>query len=328
MYIFVANETTAPIDFDNLIVIHKTGHVLEMNDYYPFGMRWYNNGNPLYKYKFGGKELQTELNLNTYDFHARQQDPQLGRFWGVDPMADARINLSSFNYVQNNPIGRVDPTGMLDGSSEMNEYGDNISARSYSIAQSRLRGGFGSEEEFETMYQYENQLLVETQTTVSVGDPTKVVDKVDKATTIVGGGIGVLQEGINAQYNSSSITSQIWNSTKYSKATTFLSGAGKVVGAAGNIAGSVSLVLDFQKTQLSNRNPNKLSYEKFSYRASGFAAALIATALITGPTGAVVGTLINGGTWAGEKAYDGVKYFINEAGKGLANYEKGWIPSH
>ena len=79
-----------------------------MNDYYPFGMRWYNNGNPLYKYKFGGKELQTELNLNTYDFHARQQDPQLGRFWGVDPMADERVNLSSFNYVQaiqaaNNP---------------------------------------------------------------------------------------------------------------------------------------------------------------------------------------------------------------------------------
>ncbi len=39
LYIFVANETTAPIDFDNLIVIHKTGIVLERNDYYPFGMR-------------------------------------------------------------------------------------------------------------------------------------------------------------------------------------------------------------------------------------------------------------------------------------------------
>ena len=74
-------------------MIHKTGIVLETNDYYPFGMRWYNNGNPLYKYKFGGKELQTELNLNTYDFHARQQDPQLGRFWGVDPMADERVGL-------------------------------------------------------------------------------------------------------------------------------------------------------------------------------------------------------------------------------------------
>ena len=98
-----------------------------MNDYYPSGMRWCSNGNPLYKYKFGGKELQTELNLNTYDFHARQQDPQLGRFWVVDPMAYERVNLSSFNYVQNNPIGRVDPTGMLDELGwYTNEYGDAV----------------------------------------------------------------------------------------------------------------------------------------------------------------------------------------------------------
>ncbi len=114
MYIFVVNETTTAIDFDNLIVIHKTGTVLEINDYYPFGLKWYSNGTKLNKYKFGGKELQTELNLNTYDFLARQQDPQLGRFWGVDPMGEKRLNLSSFNYVQNNPVRRVDPTGMLD----------------------------------------------------------------------------------------------------------------------------------------------------------------------------------------------------------------------
>ncbi len=49
LYIFVANETTAPIDFDNLIVIHKTGIVLETNDYYPFGMRWYNK-NSFFKF--------------------------------------------------------------------------------------------------------------------------------------------------------------------------------------------------------------------------------------------------------------------------------------
>ncbi len=74
-------------------------------------MRWYSNGNPLYKYKFGGKELQTELNLNTYDFHARQQDPQLGRFWGVDPKTDKLPEWSPFNYTLNNPISTVDPDG-------------------------------------------------------------------------------------------------------------------------------------------------------------------------------------------------------------------------
>ena len=39
----------------------------------PFGLKWYSNGTNLNKYKFGGKELQTELNLNTYDFHAKCQ---------------------------------------------------------------------------------------------------------------------------------------------------------------------------------------------------------------------------------------------------------------
>ncbi len=113
MYIFVVNETTTAIDFDNLIVIHKTGTVLEINDYYPFGLKWYSNGTSLNKYKFGGKELQTELNLNTYDFHARQQDPQLGRFWGVDQKSDEQVDQSSFNYTWNNPVNMADPDGKL-----------------------------------------------------------------------------------------------------------------------------------------------------------------------------------------------------------------------
>ncbi len=110
--LFAINETSNPIDFDNLIIADKTSIVLEINDYYPFGLKWYSNGTNLNKYKFGGKELQTELNLNTYDFHARQQDPQLGRFWGVDPMAEKFSSNNPFNYTLNNPVLFIDPTGM------------------------------------------------------------------------------------------------------------------------------------------------------------------------------------------------------------------------
>jgi len=45
---------------------------------------------------------------------SRMYDPALGRWWQVDPMAQERDWLSPYNFVQNNPINRVDPTGALD----------------------------------------------------------------------------------------------------------------------------------------------------------------------------------------------------------------------
>jgi uncharacterized protein RhaS with RHS repeats len=45
---------------------------------------------------------------------ARMYDGDVGRFLGVDPLADVRSWVTPFNYVQNNPIFRVDPDGALD----------------------------------------------------------------------------------------------------------------------------------------------------------------------------------------------------------------------
>jgi len=44
----------------------------------------------------------------------RQYDPAIGRFYVVDPLAEERNWISPYNFVQNNPILRVDPTGLLD----------------------------------------------------------------------------------------------------------------------------------------------------------------------------------------------------------------------
>ncbi len=69
-----------------------------------------------YAYGFNGMERDEEVKGagNSYDFGARMQDPRLGRFLSVDPLADQRPWVSPYNFVQNNPLTRIDPTGALD----------------------------------------------------------------------------------------------------------------------------------------------------------------------------------------------------------------------
>jgi len=68
-------------------------------------------------YGFNGKPKDDEIYGSTgtsYDFGARLYDPRVGRWLSVDPMAHERSWLSPYNFVQNNPINRIDPNGALD----------------------------------------------------------------------------------------------------------------------------------------------------------------------------------------------------------------------
>jgi len=56
------------------------------------------------KYGFTGKEFEPDTELNY--FFARYYDPNSGRFLRVNP---ALQGFSSYAYVGNNPLTRVDP---------------------------------------------------------------------------------------------------------------------------------------------------------------------------------------------------------------------------
>ena len=89
------------------------------SEYYPFGAQKNNRNGSVgigYRYLFSGMEQDGELKGqgNSYNFGARIYDPRISHFLSTDPMFHQREWLSPYNYVQNNPINRIDPTGMLD----------------------------------------------------------------------------------------------------------------------------------------------------------------------------------------------------------------------
>jgi RHS repeat-associated protein len=116
-YAYLINESPMNVYFDNFQVVHNTGPVLEENQYYPFGMlntqlAAQSISKPLNFYKYNGKELQKELNLEWLDYGARFYDAQIGRWTTLDPLAADYSALSPYHYGGNNPIKNIDIGGM------------------------------------------------------------------------------------------------------------------------------------------------------------------------------------------------------------------------
>ena len=86
--------------------------IVQQTDYYPYGLPKATSTRPAANpFKYGGKELNTDLPLPFYDFTARMQLPQLCLFQRPDPKASDYTWLNPFSYCAGDPINLVDPTG-------------------------------------------------------------------------------------------------------------------------------------------------------------------------------------------------------------------------
>ncbi|WP_029905331.1 RHS repeat-associated core domain-containing protein [Prevotella sp. 10(H)] len=69
-------------------------------------------GTDIQSYKYNGKKLDQNHQLNMYDYSAKFYEPGIGRFSTVDPLAEKYYSWSPYAYVGNNPLKYIDPTGM------------------------------------------------------------------------------------------------------------------------------------------------------------------------------------------------------------------------
>jgi RHS repeat-associated protein len=132
IFIYLSNEseaTTRYILFDEMNVT-LTRPIIQVADYYPFGSEIKENSyenilETSNHYLYNGKELQTDLDLNWYDYGARFYDPSIGRWHVVDPLAEKYMQESPYNYALNNPLMFIDPDGRdVDYNSVYEQYRD------------------------------------------------------------------------------------------------------------------------------------------------------------------------------------------------------------
>src|SRR5690554_5815859 len=100
-------------------VIERT-EILNESNYYPFGLKhgYYNQlannfGNSLLSNEsFNGQPSLVDLDANLSLMDFRLYDGALGRFFGIDLLADLFTSHSPYHFAYNNPVSFADPTGL------------------------------------------------------------------------------------------------------------------------------------------------------------------------------------------------------------------------
>jgi RHS repeat-associated protein len=117
VYIYVSNEETSPLEvyFDDFKVTHTKSLVIQTDDYYAFGLTYnsYSRESSVpNRIKFQGQEHVDDLGLNWDSFKWRNHQPDIGRFFNVDPLAESYYYNSPFAFSENKVTSHVELEGL------------------------------------------------------------------------------------------------------------------------------------------------------------------------------------------------------------------------
>ncbi|MDI1256695.1 MAG: hypothetical protein PSV16_11400 [Flavobacterium sp.] len=123
--------------------IDEVVKILEENNYYAYGLKHnnYNMSQSQYEkientvgirdaangksdgdfdYKYNGKEWKDEFGLNVTAMDYRQYDNAIGRFNGMDALAESAFSVTPYHFCAGNPVVFGDPSGLRHGYTNSN----------------------------------------------------------------------------------------------------------------------------------------------------------------------------------------------------------------
>jgi RHS repeat-associated protein len=116
--VYITNESASSnwVYFDDMQVKIKQRPVIQVDDYYPFGLTFNKYRRSTAKENklntFQDQELITDLDLNWVQFKWRNHDPAIGRFFNIDPLAEKFYYNSPYAFSENKVINGIEMEGL------------------------------------------------------------------------------------------------------------------------------------------------------------------------------------------------------------------------